>query len=1007
MKGLAAIGAIGVMASCIFAQGLTTTATKNDWEEINFEFNSSILSDGYPSLLRLADLLGQHKDYQVKVIGHTDYVGSAAYNDKLAVSRGNTVRDFLVKYGAGAAQITASGDGKRNPGNSNATQEGRFMNRRVILTVTDGQGKVVSVGGVGEAINAFQDVVKKQEECCNLILKRLDKLDDILAAIKDLKGENNLLKSEVADLRNQQNALKDQVQGQTKQIATLPKPLSAQETTDIAHKEGINAGMNAVDEAQSRNKKFSLLGLNAGPVVNGAGKDSFTFSGRGQFFSPFGGDGTHAVQAQAEYMYYPGRQEGQFDIGLINRWNNLQAGLFSSFKYLKYSDYQNGGALGQGALVVDYLFRRGKVGIFATKGFKDAVLNRATLGPFSFIETYARPVDQIGGSATVGAWGDAYFEGNLGYLAMHTTNAKPGGMIRLVQPVNRLFALTMEAGLNETFVTTQNSGRVVFGVQFGNYIRPKEFTQVKTPVPMDVPRARFEMMTRRVGNSPPVADAGPDQIGVPAGTITLDGSGSYDPDGDPITYQWTQIAGSAVAISGANIVKATFAAASGQTYSFRLTVKDSYGAQSSAHVTVSVVAPTPPAAVRVLQFTATPAAIAPGGHSQLQWVVEGADTVTIVPGASGNVDPKTGTLDVAPAQTTVYTLTAKGAGGTVTANTTVTVNTVTPPVPVRVLQFTATPATIAPGGHSQLSWQVDGADTVTITPGVSGTVDSKTGTLDVAPAQTTAYTLTAKGAGGTVTANTTVTVTSAASNPLIIRFAATPTRIAPGGTSTLSWTTSGASQVSISGIGTVETSGSRSVSPAATTTYTLTASGSDGKSVTAPVTVTVTTGTTGAIPQIVVFVATPQNIDVGGSSKLCWQVTGATSIAIQPGVGSNLSANDCVTVSPNQTTTYTLTATNSTGQIQGNATVNVGNQVKILSFTATPGFVPDHSTPVTLAWQTQNATSVVIVGPSLPSQSLPVNGSIVVIPTTDSTYTLTAYGTGGQSVSVTASVNVR
>jgi hypothetical protein len=38
-----------------FAQGLTTSASKDDWEEINFEFNSSILSDGYPSLLRLAD----------------------------------------------------------------------------------------------------------------------------------------------------------------------------------------------------------------------------------------------------------------------------------------------------------------------------------------------------------------------------------------------------------------------------------------------------------------------------------------------------------------------------------------------------------------------------------------------------------------------------------------------------------------------------------------------------------------------------------------------------------------------------------------------------------------------------------------------------------------------------------------------------------------------------------------------------------------------------------------
>ena len=61
MKKLAAVGAIGLLASSLFAQGLNTGGqTKEDWEEINFEFNSSILSDGYPSLLRLADLLSQH-----------------------------------------------------------------------------------------------------------------------------------------------------------------------------------------------------------------------------------------------------------------------------------------------------------------------------------------------------------------------------------------------------------------------------------------------------------------------------------------------------------------------------------------------------------------------------------------------------------------------------------------------------------------------------------------------------------------------------------------------------------------------------------------------------------------------------------------------------------------------------------------------------------------------------------------------------------------------------------
>ena len=81
----------------------------------------------------------QHTDYNVKVTGHTDYVGSAAYNDKLALRRAEAVKAFLVKYGANADQITTAGDGKRAPEVDNSTKEGRFMNRRVVLTVTDGQ----------------------------------------------------------------------------------------------------------------------------------------------------------------------------------------------------------------------------------------------------------------------------------------------------------------------------------------------------------------------------------------------------------------------------------------------------------------------------------------------------------------------------------------------------------------------------------------------------------------------------------------------------------------------------------------------------------------------------------------------------------------------------------------------------------------------------------------------------------------------------------------------------
>src|SRR5438105_11398750 len=149
MKKLAAVSALGFMASGLFAQGLNTGGQqKDDWEEINFEFNSSILSDGYPSLLRLAELLSQHRDYKVKVTGHTDYVGSAAYNDKLALARANAVKAFLVRYGVADNQITTAGDGKRAPEVDNRTKEGRFMNRRVVLAVTDGSGAVIKDGGI-------------------------------------------------------------------------------------------------------------------------------------------------------------------------------------------------------------------------------------------------------------------------------------------------------------------------------------------------------------------------------------------------------------------------------------------------------------------------------------------------------------------------------------------------------------------------------------------------------------------------------------------------------------------------------------------------------------------------------------------------------------------------------------------------------------------------------------------------------------------------------------------
>src|SRR5436305_6127264 len=101
--------------------------------------------------------------------------------------------------------------------------------------------------------------------------------------------------------------------------------------------------------------------------MGGGETGDLSISGRGSFFSPFGGDGVRAVQAQGEYMYYPGRQEGQFGIGLVNRFGtNFQAGAFGSFKYLNFKNYQSGGGLGEASFMFDYIFGCGRVGLFAT-----------------------------------------------------------------------------------------------------------------------------------------------------------------------------------------------------------------------------------------------------------------------------------------------------------------------------------------------------------------------------------------------------------------------------------------------------------------------------------------------------------------------------------------------------------------------------------------------------------------------------------------------------------------
>jgi len=86
----------------------------------------------------------------------------------------------------------------------------------------------------------------------------------------------------------------------------------------------------------------------------------------------------------------------------------------------------------------------------------------------------------------------------------------------------------------------------------------------------------------------PIANAGSNIVATVGQTVTLDGSASYDPDGNTISYTWSQTSGTQVSLSSPNAVKPTFVAGQAGVYVFQLKVYDGIGTSSPSSVTVTV-----------------------------------------------------------------------------------------------------------------------------------------------------------------------------------------------------------------------------------------------------------------------------------------------------------------------------------------------------------------------------------------------------------------------------------
>ena len=375
------------------------------------------------------------------------------------------------------------------------------------------------------------------------------------------------------------------------------------------------------------------------------------------------------------------------------------------------------------------------------------------------------------------------------------------------------------------------------------------------------------------------------------------------------------------------------------------------------------------------------------------------------------VDSQTYTWPAGRTTPVTVTLTGKNAKGSCTDSVTLNPHTQTVVEPI-CNSFTSSPTSIVRGNSATLTWATTNATGVSINQNIG--VVAVDGTKVVTPTNTTTYTLTATKDAKTVSCPVIVTVTDVPTplTPICDSFTANASTINRGQSSVLTWNTTNVNSVSINNaIGTVNVDGTITVSPLQTTTYTLIGTGANNQQVTCPVTVTVNQPDAAitCAANVNNFSANNTSIRRGDSSTLTWTTNGLSSVRFDNVSSTGLSGS--VTVSPSDSTTYTLIGTKGNETINCPVTINVstsngggggggGSSAVKCSLKISDNKI-SRGDRVTLKWDTTRATEVTIKdnhgktlidtdGKSSSAKKDIYDGELTLRPEKDTTYTLVA-----------------